>query len=596
MHTLEWLLDRVQARSLLSPDTRREIELRAGRQRARILQSRLDMLMERGGGTRYRVSPGELLASFQLKNGRGDTIDEDFLAALVAEEAGVPYEKIDPLKLDMQLVTKTLSRPFALRHAVVPLRQEHGTLVVAVENPFDAELCESLARVARRPVQRVVSSKVDILRVITEVYGFRQSVEVAARQQTGHREESFEQLTTLRAAGEVEATDKPVVNAVDFLLRYAFDQRASDIHIEPRREDSQVRLRIDGVLHSVHTIPRTVHPAVAARIKTLARMDIAEKRRPQDGRIKTAFDDSEIELRVSSLPTAFGEKLVIRIFDPGMLVNDLAELGLLAQDLALFRAWIERPHGLLLITGPTGSGKTTTLYTALQALQDSRINITTIEDPIEMIVDSFNQVAVQPKVGLDFASALRTILRQDPDVIMVGEVRDGETARMATQAALTGHLVLATLHTNDSIGAIDRLVDLEVPRYLIGSTLIGVMAQRLVRRVCRHCAEPWDVSYDQRLALGITAEDEHVMGEQERTQRGRGCARCRNTGFFGRLGLFELLDFDATLAHAMLTEQSSPELRRLAQRKGMRSLRHGALSALGRGLTTAEELLRLTGL
>jgi general secretion pathway protein E len=382
----------------------------------------------------------------------------------------------------MGLITQTLSRPFALRHVVLPLDQRGPVLVVAIENPFDYDALENLKRISPAGVECEVASKHDILKAITEVYGFRQSVESAARDKSEESElGDFEQLVRLRSVGEIEATDTHVVNAVDFLLRYAFDQRASDIHIEPRREDSQVRLRIDGVLHDAHTIPRQVHPAFVSRIKMMGRMDIAEKRRAQDGRIKTQMADRDVELRLSTLPVAFGEKVVIRIFDAASLNQELTDLGFDGRNLGTFESWITRPHGMILVTGPTGSGKSTTLYTALKTLAAESVNITTIEDPIEMITPMFNQVAVQPKLGLDFAGALRTILRQDPDVIMLGEIRDSETAQMCVQASMTGHLVLSTLHTNDAVGAITRMTDLEVPHYLLSSTLVGVMAQRLVR-------------------------------------------------------------------------------------------------------------------
>lgn len=383
-----------------------------------------------------------------------------------------------------------------------------------------------------------------------------------------------------------------MVNAVDFLLRYAFDQRASDIHIEPKRGDAQVRLRIDGVLHDVHTIPRPVLPAVVSRVKTLARMDIAEKRRPQDGRIKTAFGERAVELRVSTLPVAFGEKVVLRIFDPEALLGDLGDLGFDPEERAVFERWIAEPHGLILVTGPTGSGKTTTLYTALRALATEDVNVTSVEDPIEMVVDQFNQVAVQPKIGIDFAGALRTLLRQDPDIIMIGEIRDAETAEMAVQAALTGHLVLSTLHTSDSVGAITRLVDLGVPPYLLSSTVLGIMAQRLVRRICKDCKTPAPLTVDQHLALGV-GELEAVRFAG--TSCGTGCVRCRSTGYYGRIGIFEILDFTPDLAGLVARRSGEDEVRRAALGQGMRTLRQCALERLAQGVSTVEEVLRVTG-
>ncbi|MEK7704109.1 MAG: GspE/PulE family protein, partial [Myxococcota bacterium] len=505
---------------------------------------------------------------------------------------GVPYHKVDPLELDMALVTRTLSRPFALRHAVLPLRRDAEGLVVALEDPFARETIAELERIAQAPVRCEVASKREIFKALTEIYGFRQSVESAARESSTTGLADFEQLVKLRSVGEIEASDQHVVNAVDFLLRYAFDQRASDIHIEPRRGDTQVRLRIDGVLHDAHHVPRRVHGALLSRIKTIARLDIAEKRRPQDGRIKMVMAEREIELRVSTMPVAFGEKAVLRIFDPGRLLQDLGDLGFDADEEQRFARWLSLPHGMVLVTGPTGSGKTTTLYTALQALASTEVNVTSVEDPIEMVTDRFNQVAVQSRIGVDFASALRTILRQDPDVIMVGEIRDSATAEMAVQAALTGHLVLSTLHTNDAVGAVTRLRDLDVPPFLIGSTLVGVLAQRLLRRLCPECTEPAPLTADQRMALAVPAA---AAADFNETAAGRGCVACRGTGYHGRLGIFEMMEVDSTIAQRVAQSAPESELHALAERQGMRSLRQSALARLRQGKTSFEEVMRVTG-
>ena len=586
-YSLEWVLEQLLVRGLIDEAMRRDIEVRAPAQRARVVRAQ-----PQSGQARYRVGAGELIASFELQSLDDNPITEDTIAEIVAEGAKLEYLKIDPLELDMGLIARTLSRPFAQRHVVMPIKEEDGTITVAVENPHDFELVENLRRLIRGQMTMVVSAKQDILKCIAEVYGFRKSIESAAKQHSTDNLNNFEQLVKLRSVGELEASDQHVVNAVDFLLRYAFDQRGSDIHIEPRKDDSQVRLRIDGVLHNVHKFPRNVHPAITSRLKTLARMDIAEKRRPQDGRIKTVLAQKEVELRVSTMPVAFGEKIVIRIFDPFASLNDLADLGFVGEELAVFQRWIGQPHGLFLITGPTGSGKTTTLYTALEELADDAKNITTIEDPIEMVTDRFNQVAVQHKIGVDFASAMRTILRQDPDIIMVGEIRDGATAEMAVQAALTGHLVLSTLHTNDAPSAVTRLLDLGLPPFLISSTLIGVMAQRLVRRVCRDCAQPAPLAADQLLSLGIW-EGDHARFAQ--TQSGEGCVSCRNTGYYGRVGIFEMMDMTERLKGLILDGASEEKIRLAAHSQGMQGLRECALDRLANGLTTPEEVVRVTG-
>ncbi len=591
--TAEWLLAVLERRGLIPNDSRRDLEIKLREQRVRVAAVHAREQGDTGANatSRYTVSPVELLASFALTGPTGE-LNDDTLTMVVADESGLPYHKLDPLTLDMQLIVSTLSRPFALRHVVLPIAATATELTVAVENPFDAEVVENLTRIVKKSIVRVVSSKRDIVKAITEIYGFRKSVESAAKESRSDPIADFEQLVRLRTVGEIEATDQHVVNAVDFLLRYAFDQRASDIHIEPKKSDAQVRLRIDGVLHATHKIPKQVVPAIVSRIKTMSRMDIAEKRRPQDGRIKTVMAEREVELRVSTLPVAFGEKVVIRIFDPEVLLQDLPALGFDPDDLAMFQRWIARPHGLLLITGPTGSGKTTTLYAALKALSDDTVNVTTVEDPIEMVTDRFNQTAAQAKIGFDFADAMRSILRQDPDIIMVGEIRDKATADMAIQAALTGHLVMSTLHTNDSVGAVTRLLDLGVPKFLLSTTLVGVMAQRLVRRICKDCAVEAQLSADQLMALGIPIEEQARFSG---TRAGMGCTTCRGTGYFGRVGIFEMLDITPGFGAALNDGETEDRMRTLAFKQGMRALRPCALDRLAQGVTTAEEVVRVTG-
>lgn len=585
-YSLPWLLNLLEKGRLLDPVARRDIEVRAPQQRARLQKQHA------GDGQHYQVSPAELIASFQLLDPAGAPLDDDKLAQVIAQAAGLSYRKIDALELDMGLVTRTLSRPFALRHVVLPLSAEDGDLVVAVENPYDGEVVESLRRLSKGQVTRVVSSKRDILKCLTEIYGFRKSVESAAAESRGDSFYDFEQLVKLRTVGEIEGSDQHIVNAVDFLFTYAFDQRASDIHIEPRREHAQVRLRIDGVLHDVHTIPRRVQPAMVSRIKMMARLDIAERRRPQDGRIKTVLGDKSVEMRLSTMPVAFGEKVVLRIFDPDVLLQDLPDLGFDPNDLGTFQRWIDEPHGLILITGPTGSGKTTTLYTALKALSDDTVNITTIEDPIEMVTDIFNQVAVQAKIGVDFPSALRTMLRQDPDIIMVGEIRDAETAEMAIQAALTGHLVFSTLHTNDTATAVTRLLDLGIPPFLVSSTLVGVMAQRLMRRICRQCQRPAPLTADQIAVLGVSDPE---LPRFAGTCAGAGCAECRGTGYLGRTGIFEILDFALSLRECILRRGTAEDIIAHGRAHGLRTLRECALDRLSTGQTSFEEVIRVTG-
>jgi general secretion pathway protein E len=593
--TLEFVADLLVERGLIADDARRTALAREGVQRARLLRDHAS----RNGGRPLRradLSPVELVASFGFGDARreGETVDEDKVARVVSEAAGVAFRKIDPLKLDAALITRTLSRPFARRHSVLPLERRNGKLVVATANPFDRELFENLRGLTGSEIEPVLASPSDIHHAISEVYGFRQQIRDAQEQlQSGTTTDvgNLEQFVNLAGLEALEASSEPVVAAVEYILHYAFEQRASDIHVEPHREESIIRMRIDGMLHPVYRLPRTVHGAIANRLKIMSRLDIAA-RRPQDGRIRTSRGDSEMELRVSTVPTAFGDKIVIRILDPTVIVRDLSELGLLKDERDVFEKWLERPHGLVVVTGPTGSGKTTTLYSALQALASPEVNVVTIEDPIELVYEGFNQIAANTKTGTGFADALRHVLRQDPDVIMVGEVRDAETAQQAIQAALTGHMVLTTLHTNDTVGAVARLHDLGVPSFLIGATLTGVVAQRLVRQVCPSCAEEVPLTADEVALLGVTHPEDWAGKLVAR--RGQGCTKCRFTGYYGRSGIFEVLPINPRLRH-LVAEGETPEvLRRTARQDGLRSLREHAVRKVAAGITSFEEAMRGT--
>ncbi len=594
-YTLELVADLLAKQGLLTDDARRTAFARENVQRARLLR---DTASRNGGRAlrRAELSPVEVLASFQFPDARreAEVVDEDKATQAVAQAVGVPYRKIDPLKLDAQLITRTLSRPFARRHAVLPLERRNGALVVATANPFDRELFENLRGLTGADIEPVLSSPSDIHRAIAEVYGFRQQISEAKVQledAAAADVQNLEQFVNLSGIDALEASSEPVIAAVEYLLHYAFEQRASDIHIEPRREESIIRMRIDGVLHSIHRIPKAVHGAIANRFKIMSRLDIALKR-PQDGRIRTARGDAEMELRVSTIPTTFGDKVVVRILDPQVLVRDLSELGFLPDERETFERWLLRPHGLVVVTGPTGSGKTTTLYSALQALASPEVNVVTIEDPIEMVHEDFNQIAANQKTGTSFAEALRHVLRQDPDVIMVGEVRDPETATQAVQAALTGHMVLTTLHTSDTVGAVARLRDLGVPSFLIAATLTGVAAQRLVRQVCPSCAGDVPLTADEVQALGVPHPEDHAGRLLAR--RGQGCAKCRFTGYYGRSGIFEVLPVNARLRH-LVAEGATPEiLSRTARQDGLRSLREHAIRKVAAGTTSFEEAMRAT--
>ena len=492
------------------------------------------------------------------------------------------------------MVQSKISRPFARKYRIVPVAVRDGKLVVAMVNPFDTTAIDSYRPMAKQELDLVVSAESDVMGVINEQYGFRTSITKANRDLNRGAIDlgNLEQYIKLKSGAEIEASDAHIVNAVDFLLQHAYDSRASDIHIEPKREHANIRFRIDGVLHEIQRVPKLVNLAITSRLKTMCRMDIAEKRRPQDGRIKTEHNGQEIELRVSTLPTAFGEKMVMRIFDPDVMIKELAGLGFYEDELKTFADWIKRPHGIILVTGPTGSGKTVTLYSALKNLASPEINITTIEDPIEMVHDDFNQTSVQNKVGITFASALRTILRQDPDIIMVGEIRDAETAQNAVQAALTGHLVFSTLHTNDAATSVTRLVDLGIQPFLISSTLIGAMAQRLVRRICEDCKTNRPLTVEEAAMLNLQAP----TGKRIIVKEGAGCIRCRNTGYYGRTGIFEILPIDNAIRDLIDRGEDFLKIKDMAIKRGMRTLRQSALRKLAEGVTSFEEVVRVTGI
>lgn len=557
---------------------------------------REEILSEKVGGrqgrrqSRYVVSAAEVIERAEFRRPTGAILDEDEIMRAVAKDAGLPFVKPDPLNLDMELIAKTMSKPFAQRHSCVALRREDGKILIALANPYDQLLRHELRTLISDDLELVVSPKSDILRIITEVYGLRSSISAAEEEVSlGIDLGNLEQFIRLKDVTQIEATDRPIINAVEYLLHYAFEQRASDIHIEPKREQTLVRLRIDGVLHNIYDFPRAIHAALVSRIKMLARMDIAEKRKPQDGRIKTERAGREVELRVSTLPVAFGEKAVIRIFDPHKLIQDLEHIGFFKDDLQIWRRFIRRPHGMILVTGPTGSGKTTTLYSTLRELAGPDVNITTVEDPIEMVYQEFNQVLVQRRVDVTFATALRSILRQDPDIIMVGEIRDAETARMATQAALTGHQVFTTLHTNDTSSAVARMIDMDVEPFLLSSTLVGVMAQRLLRTICKGCKAQTALTKEQMALLNIK-----LPPRSDKTlpvYYGQGCIRCRGTGYFGRTAIFELLEVDDVIRGLIAERASSPEIRKAARANGMMSLRESAIKKMAQGLTTFEEVM-----
>lgn len=548
----------------------------------------------RSGRTTVELHPLVVIANAKLPNQRvpGRPLSLEGLTEWLAAQAGLPYLKIDPMKINAAAVTQVVSHGYAQRHRILPVHAATGEVTFATCEPFDAAWATDLAHMLRRDVRRVVANPLDINRYLLEFYGVQRSIQLAQdTKNTGYDSSAilnFEQLVELGKNGEVGADDRHVVHIVDWLLQYAFEQRASDIHLEPRREAGQMRFRIDGVMHKVFELPPPVMTAVTARIKILARMDVAEKRRPQDGRIKTRSSTGrEVELRISSMPTAFGEKMVMRIFDPDIVAKDFGQLGFSADEDARWRSMVERPHGIVLVTGPTGSGKTTTLYSTLKHLATPAINVCTVEDPIEMVSPEFNQMQVQPAIDLDFATGVRTLLRQDPDIIMIGEIRDLETAQMAVQASLTGHLVLSTLHTNDAPSAVTRLLDLGVPHYLIQSTLTGVVAQRLVRTLCAHCKQATEQDPHEWMAL----THGWSIPVPETVYKPVGCLECRHTGFMGRTGIYEMMQLSPRLRGLISSQLDLGNFGTAALAEGLCPLRISAATQVARGLTTVKEVL-----
>jgi general secretion pathway protein E len=518
------------------------------------------------------------------------------LTEWLAARVGLPYLHIDPLKINFSVVTEVMSSAYASRFRILPVELNAREVVVATAEPFVREWEPEIARLAKREVRRVIANPQDIERCQVEFYNLAKSVKGATKGATGVSGLSnFEQLVELGSANKtLDANDAHIVKVVDWLWQYAFEQRASDIHIEPRREVGLVRFRIDGVLHQVYQIPASVLAAMTSRIKILGRMDVVEKRRPQDGRIKTRMTNGdEVELRLATLPTAFGEKLVMRIFDPEVLVRDFRELGFSDEDHRRWKEMTERPNGIVLVTGPTGSGKTTTLYSTLKSLATPEVNVCTIEDPIEMVEPSFNQMQVQANIDLGFAEGVRALMRQDPDIIMVGEIRDLETAEMAVQSALTGHLVLSTLHTNDAPSAVTRLLELGIAPYLLNATFNGVMAQRLLRTLCKHCKQPVQLHRSEDQAAWDALVAPFKASRPAQVYKPVGCLECRMTGFLGRVGIYETLVHTPAIKQLISAGADLAAVREQAMKEGMKPLRISGALKVAAGLTTIDEVLKV---
>ena len=595
IHNETYLLDLLKRHRLLSAVQQEQIVIKKNQQRAKLL--RQQQTSSKAGSV--FLPPPDLIdiivsLHFEIMTMPGQELTEELIMRQVAEDQNLPFKKLDPLDLDLKVVTKTIPQTFAQKHLLLPFAIKNGVLDVAICDPQNIQVLTEIERANQIKVQPFLSTKSDIQKILAEFFGFQSSISAAETNLKGPSVDlsNLEQYVNISSTTEIASSDQHIKGAVDHLFNYAFEQRASDIHIEPKRDKSVIRIRIDGVLHTIYNLPKVVHPAIISRIKSLSRLDIAEKRRPQDGRIKVSRGGDEAEIRVSTVPVAFGEKAVLRILDPHILFQDLTSIGFSERDFSIYQDFVSAPHGLVLITGPTGSGKSTTLYSTLKNIASPEKNIITVEDPVEMIHEEFNQISVQTAADVTFSTILRNILRQDPDIIMIGEIRDLDTAHYAVQAALTGHLVFSTLHTNDAVSSISRLIDLGVPPFLITSTMLGAMAQRLVRTICPHCMEEFTIDAGEIAGLGLPVTSTGPLT----LKRGKGCQQCRGTGYLGRCGIFEIFPMSDPIKR--LTNQNAPvtELTAMAIKEGMTPLLTDAWQKTVGGITTYEEVLRITGL
>ena len=547
------------------------------------------------------------ISEFGLPNGHAlDSNSENkltlaWLNQWLAAKADMPLVRIDPLKVDVPAVTQLMSFEYARSQHILPIEVTLDEVVIGTDQPFYTDWHGNIEKLIKSKSYRTVFINPEqINRYRQEFYQVTQAIAGAnsLHKRAAADVTNVEALLQLGDNANPDANDQHIVKVVDWLLQYAFEQRASDIHLEPRRETGKVRFRIDGVLHSVYEMPLAIIVAVTARIKILGRLNVAEKRKPQDGRLKTRTPKGlETELRLSTMPTAFGEKLVMRVFDPEVLVRSFAQLGLSGKQLETWHELTAHPNGIILVTGPTGSGKTTTLYSTLKQLATEQVNVCTIEDPIEMIEPAFNQMQVNPGVDLHFADGIRSLMRQDPDIIMVGEIRDSETANMAVQASLTGHLVLSTLHTNDAPSSITRLHDLGIQPFLTSATILGVMAQRLLRTLCPHCKQAVDVTPDSEIAIQWQELVQPWRASvPAQVYKAQGCEHCRHTGYQGRVGLYEIMPLSNELKKLVAADVNLDALKQQAYREGVQPLRLSGAKRISEGVTTIEEVMRVVPL
>jgi general secretion pathway protein E len=592
----EALPDLLVEMKVLTPEQRQKVTLEKGKQRQKLLRA----ATQEGKNDKNYPDLVDIISSFNftMQGPRPLVISEELIMRAVAKHKSMPFIKLDPMELDMDVATKTIPRNFAIKQLILPFKQDNGVLEVAVYNPDCQGALADIEQANQVKVKPYLSTRADIKGIIAEFFGFQKSISAAEDQfgvglygNTSVDIGNLERFVKISSSKEITSSDQHIKSAVNHLFYYALEQRASDIHIEPKRNVCRVRFRIDGALHTIYNLPKAVHAAIVSRIKFLARLDIAEKRRPQDGRIKIGQDSGrEVEVRVSTVPVSFGEKAVMRILDSNMIFQEVATLGFSRRDMDVYNSFIKAPHGIILVTGPTGSGKSTTLYSTLKEIASPEKNIVTVEDPVEMVHEEFNQISVQTIIGITFSTILRNILRQDPDILMIGEIRDNETASHAVQAAMTGHLVFSTLHTNDAVSSIARLRDLGLPPFMIATTLLGCMAQRLVKTICPACAETFTIKGEVLARLGLPVAEQGDIS----LKRGAGCSECRGTGFKGRCGVFEVFPMSGQIKKMVAENAHTLEMRQIAIREGMTTLREDAWDKVKRGITTYEEALRVT--
>lgn len=541
--------------------------------------------------------PLQWIANFNLKDqlNTGSNLTLNRLCQWLAEKAEIPLFVIDPLKADVAALTSVMSQEFAVRNHILAVDVQPDRILIGTDQPFTTEWLNNLERsLAPKKIEKVLLNPEQLQRYLVEYYQVSRAVSSSQNASVYDREnKGVEALLQLGDAQNPDANDQHIVKLVDWVLQFAFEQGASDIHLEPRKDKGKVRFRIDGVLHTIYNMPANTLTAVISRIKILGRMNVAEKRKPQDGRLKTRTPKGqETELRLSTLPTAFGEKLVMRIFDPEVLVRSFQQLGFEGHLLQSWQQLTQHSHGIILVTGPTGSGKTTTLYSSLKQLATEQVNVCTIEDPIEMLEPSFNQMQVNPNIELGFADGVRALMRQDPDIIMVGEIRDHDTANMAIQAALTGHLVLSTLHTNDAPSSLTRLHDLGIQPFLTAATILGVLAQRLVRRLCPHCKQETQMNEHEWEHLTF----DYMMDMPTSMYKAVGCEACRHTGYKGRVGIYEFMPVSLEAKSLISAHGTLNDLRAQAKKEGIEPLRIAGARKVIEGVTTLEEVLRVVPL